>query len=550
MISERKKRIAEFLSALVFVFLFAEISYAVSVGHATLRNTQSNHALHPDGWLEPTYSALLSDIQYAWCGDQGAVTGTGPVQKFFFDCSSNQWIPYVSQAPFTPVFTPTFTPTGTLSPTLTPTPMGSPTPTNTPPTSLVTGLGTYSQDIHEWSSTSVKEFPYSAKFDGVTDDSGALNACILANSSVVLPAGTCLLAGPVTLKSGLRMTGQGMKATQFVLSGPTAGFVSDPNNIYMSQVILDAFSVTGNASTGNAFDFSNTSNEVYECSFSNLSIICGGRALYNPREFNNAYFNLQMSSWTNNVFEVAGGNTCSYKNLYVHNVPTNFFGYRLYNGGVLDSCNGMDTGGGSWGCFGQRIADGDPTNTQYQCLFNRCNLEAWNNYGAWLRYTGTALFNDCFFLPANGVTYTSSVYATDTSDIEFHGGVFNSCSGCTRTKLAEIACGSCAGPIISYGNNGVSQVDESGYAQTIQTLRTDNPAFITNSLLINYLSTLGLWVKGSASVTGTMAATSYSSGLTPTPGFSGPITVVPFPVASPVVLHFNGGILSVSTPAP
>ena len=418
---------------------------------------------------------------------------------------------------------------------------------------LLMGIGPSPGFIHTWVGISPKESPYNCKFDGVTDDTAGLRACFSAaislKSDVTLPKGNCFLSGPVTLSSGLKMVGQGMANTTFILGSNTAGFVSNPT-LYLSQVVLDSFGVTGNAYTGNAFDFSNTTSQVYECNFSNLQIISGNHAFYNPTEFNNSYKNLQMSSWNGNAFEVGGGNTCSYKNLYVHNVPTNFFGYRVYGGGLFEACNGIDTGGGSWGCIGQRTADGDFTNSQYQCVFNKCNFEAWSQYGLWLRYTGTAIFNDCSFIPANNVTYVCSVYATDTSDIEFHGGNFYGCSGCTRQKLSEVACGSCSGPIISYGNTGVSQVDEAGYAQTLQTITASNPAFITHSLLINYLSTLGLWVTGNAAVTGTVSASSYFSGPTPTPGFTGPITFLKSIVATPSVMQVNGGIITVSTPAP
>ncbi len=374
----------------------------------------------------------------------------------------------------------------------------------------VTALGAGSQAIHTWIPVSPKEYPYNAAFDGVTDDTAAVNSCLAANPSIILPYGNCLISGPVTaLTTGRKMVGQGMNNTTFILSGGTAGFVSNPGT-YSQNVVLEGFGVTGNASTGNAFDFSNTSSESYESSFSNLRIICGGHAFYNPKEFSNRYSNLSMSSWGANVFEVQGANTCSFTNLSAEYVASGFVGFRIYTGGTMNSCNGIYSGTGDWGRFGQATSLGDAQNTQYNVVFDNCNVEAFSNTGVAFSYTGNALFNGGVITPANSVTYSSSVWFNDTKDLEFHGTLFVAGSGDTRARLAEISSVSLSGFLGCFGSTGVSQIDKGGSLQSIPYIGSSYAAYLINAFNVNYLSTKGVYNSGND------AAASYSVGATPT----------------------------------
>jgi len=404
----------------------------------------------------------------------------------------------------TPTSTATLTATNTPTQTFTPTNTFTPTINATTQTEPVTALGTGSQAIHNWTAVSPMEYPYNAKFDGVTDDTAALRSCLAANPSIILPNGSSVISGPVTaLTSGRKMVGQGMNNTTFILSGGTAGFVSNPS-AYSQNVVLEGFGVTGNASTGNALDFSNTNSESYESSFSNLRIVCGGHAVYNPLEFSNQYANLHMTSWGANVFEVQGANTDSFTNLSIDSALSGFVGFRIYTGGTMTSCNGLYAGTGDFGRFGQATALGDSQNTQYNVVFNDCNVEAFSNTGVAFSYTGTAIFNGGTITPANSVTYSSSIWFNDTKDLEFHGTLFVPGSGDTRTRLAEIASVSLTGFLGCFGSTGVSQIDKASSLQAIPYISTIYGAYLTNTFNVNNLSTSAIYCNGAAAVTGAL----------------------------------------------
>lgn len=70
-------------------------------------------------------------------------------------------------------------------------------------------------------SYSVKDSVYGAKGDGVTDDSAAINAAILAASTsggtVYVPAGTYIIGSSIILRSNVAIVGDGFNATIFKL---------------------------------------------------------------------------------------------------------------------------------------------------------------------------------------------------------------------------------------------------------------------------------------------------------------------------------------------
>jgi len=89
-------------------------------------------------------------------------------------------------------------------------------------------------------------------------------------------------------------------------------------------------------------------------------------------------------------------------------------------------------------------------------------------------------------------------------------------------------------------------------ATTLRSLGPNNPSNLevpsncitfasTNAMDVNYLSTNGLWVNGNSSVTGIVAANSFSVGATPTAGISRTVTWLG-PQLTPTVTIYNGGL--------
>ena len=81
-----------------------------------------------------------------------------------------------------------------------------------------------------------------------------------------------------------------------------------------------------------------------------------------------------------------GGNTTTLQNCYVHNVAAGKVGYKLWSGGVLISCNGLDSGD-YWGEFGANN-DEDGFVSQYQVTLINCNIEDFAKIGTRFKYNG------------------------------------------------------------------------------------------------------------------------------------------------------------------
>jgi hypothetical protein len=105
---------------------------------------------------------------------------------------------------------------------------------------------------------SVKDFPYLAKGDGVTDDTAAFQSCMAANLNIYIPPGTYVVSAPLVLRTGHRVVGAGRTVTKlksavvldslFKTTATYVGFV------YMSDMELRGNGLTGASGNGHALN--------------------------------------------------------------------------------------------------------------------------------------------------------------------------------------------------------------------------------------------------------------------------------------------------------
>jgi hypothetical protein len=253
-----------------------------------------------------------------------------------------------------------------------------------------------------------------------SDYTNAIQRALQVPQDVYIPAGTWPISSAlnVLVNNGAnrRIYGEGMEVSVIqVIGANTDAFTVSSGAAYL-RITMEDLQISNSASsgTGNGVYFGGspggTGVLVYESIFKNVWCTVPGRAFYLPNVFSTQLVNCQGSSATSNVFELGGGTAVTLKGCYAHNVPTNHWAYRLYCGAFLDSCNGIDSGGGDWGCFGSSTADGDPFDQSFSMLLINCNIEDFNNNALYFRTDGYAKLIQCNFLAKAAGSYNSEIY--------------------------------------------------------------------------------------------------------------------------------------------
>lgn len=75
--------------------------------------------------------------------------------------------------------------------------------------------------------------------NGIADDRAAITAALAANTIVVLPAGTCLIASTVTIPSGKSLIGSGIGTTTLLASGPGINMVIMSDRSILKDMTID-----------------------------------------------------------------------------------------------------------------------------------------------------------------------------------------------------------------------------------------------------------------------------------------------------------------------
>ena len=273
------------------------------------------------------------------------------------------------------------------------------------------------------------------------DNSTAIQAALDDSGDVYIPPGTWTITSALTLSGyGRLIYGAGSEISIIQLSGAINGFYSTDEYL---RTTFRGFSVQGNSATLNGFYFPNGGADGYtfDCLFEDLYIYTGGRAIFLPKNFSCTFINVRGSSYNQNVFEVLGGPATSFVNCYAKQVPAGKCGYRIHGGASFYSCNGIDSPSNlnaRWGIFGQAVAQGDSTNTQYYIVMVGCNVEDWNDYGLEFRYDGLAnLVGGTFFAKASGTYDAAIIIHYNDKGFDLQNVTFAT-KGSTKTKLAQI----------------------------------------------------------------------------------------------------------------
>jgi hypothetical protein len=285
------------------------------------------------------------------------------------------------------------------------------------------------------------------------------------------------------------------------------------------RIAMEAFQVAGNSSTGNGIYFGPTT-LLNGSLFKNVLSIMGGRAFFLPKEFNTQLINCQGGSYNNNVFELQGGNTTKLQGCYALQVPSGKYGYRLYGGAFLDSCNGINAPfvggigtGGDWGLFGQDMAKGDATYSQYNVVMINCNVEDFNQDGVRFRYDGVAKITNCSFLAKSQGSYRCEIYveycnllvSVETTRITPKGG--------TRSKLSPIFADQ-GSNIFTALCESVVQIDVNGTLFTLPSLAVSYPAYLQFATHFNSLAAAQFYNHycGTVALSGGVATVALSPG--------------------------------------
>jgi len=201
------------------------------------------------------------------------------------------------------------------------------------------------------------------------------------------------------------------------------------------------------------------------------------------------------------VFELQGGNTTRLAGCYASQVPVGCYGYRLYGGGQLDSCTGIDTpAGGDWGLFGAATSKGDPVSMSFYLSMTNCDVEDFNNYGVRLRGTGYAKISGGSVLAKAVGTYAAEFYVEYSNNLIIIENVMVVSKGAMRTALAAIYMDADS-YIYVIGDNIDPQYDVAGAIYSLPRVISTYPGYLQRAVGINNLDVEQLYNRYAGTVT-------------------------------------------------
>lgn len=338
---------------------------------------------------------------------------------------------------------------------------------------------------------------YGADPSGSTDSTVAIQNAMTVGGDVYIPAGQYQITQPLNNKTqGRRIYGDGQYVSILRPSGAISTLVN-----WVPNIIIDGLAIWGDSTTLDGITQSPGSS-IYSSVFQNLFISTGGRAFYFFEEFSIQLINCHGSSANNNVFELQGGNTTHLVNCYAHHVPAGFYGYRLYCGAQLDSCNGLDNDdGGDWGLFGANPAAGDPTTSNFYVTLTNCNVEDFNNYGLRFRGAGYAKISGGAVQSKRTGTYQAEFYVEYTNNLLVIENVNITHGGATRGRKAAIYADH-SSYIMIIGNTVTPVCDVAGVVESLPCLQASVPTpFNKTALHVTNLDVDFLFNRYAGSVT-------------------------------------------------
>jgi hypothetical protein len=348
---------------------------------------------------------------------------------------------------------------------------------------------------------------YGADPTGLADSTAAVQTALNARQHVYIPAGTYLITSPLSnAVAGRRVYGDGPQTSILKPVGPISTLI---NSAPLNIVTMDNFGISGDSSTLDGITQA-AGTTLASSVFENIFVTVGGRAFYLFEEFSTQLVNCNASSYNNNVFELQGGNTTRLAGCYAVQVPAGYYGYRLYGGGQLDSCNGIDSpNGGDWGLFGAVASKGDPATMAYYVSMTNCNIEDFDNYGVRLRGTGYAKLSGGSFQAKATGTYQAELYVEYSNNLVIVENVMVVSKGAARARKAAIFMSGNSN-IFVVGNNFDPHYEVDGTLYSLPQIVSTYPGYLQRAVCINNLDVSQLYNRysgtavlagGSASVT-------------------------------------------------
>jgi hypothetical protein len=315
---------------------------------------------------------------------------------------------------------------------------------------------------------------YGAVGDGTTDDTAAMQAAIDTGRKVVMPAGTYKITTALHPASYDQVfEGEGIGRTVIVPTGAICGFVDSPSLTY-SRVVMRDFSITGANNTSHGIYFNKC---CYDSLFENMSIYCGGKAIYftwASNSFSYTLRNIHANSYNDNGIDIGGGTSVLLDNCYVHQIGANSVGYRIWAGAVMLSCNGIDSNSKYGAMFGANVGE-DGVDVYPTITMIGCNIEDFNTVGIYFKnvISWGQILGGSIVARATG-TFDCYIYfegASGVHDTELHN-VYCVTKGATMNKKAEIFVASGNSPVLVFGDFQ-TQYDKNGTLTNLPRLYTD-----------------------------------------------------------------------------
>lgn len=281
---------------------------------------------------------------------------------------------------------------------------------------------------------------YGATGDGSTNDTTALQAAIDAaaanNGSVYIPPGEYKHTTLLTITEGCRLiVGAGMENSVLKPTG-CSGFQVTSTGCAGTRFFLRDFGVTGDDSGAHHGIYVHSNScPLYQVAWDNLRITnMGGSGIYIDDMFSCVFSNIHIDNCGDHAFNMEGGRTVTMQGCYVHNVAAGKVGYKLWCGGTLIGCNGLDSGE-YWGEFGRLVAD-EGVDTQFNLILISCNIEDCEKIGIKCKYTGHMIAMHCNWLAASEGTYEYFVHIDASTSPNW----FRNCSFGSQGATRDVGC--------------------------------------------------------------------------------------------------------------
>jgi len=295
---------------------------------------------------------------------------------------------------------------------------------------------------------------YGAVGNGIADDTSSIQAMINDVGYFKLKKGIYKITNSLTIPNtaiafdkiygGINISDSQLLCVG--MSGKPA--IKLATNSQLARLNFENFKISGDCE--NAINLT-TSTNVYNTTFSNLTLESNGDCLVMRNDFSCKLTNVQVSSINGHGFNVDGLSAVNFDNCYAHNVGATKAGYRIKGSSVLIGCNGIDSGG-TWGWFGATVADDGYDSTANISLIG-CNIEDYDIRAIYCSYQSDLHISSSYFISKITGTYSEDIKFATTNNTVVLKNNTQTTKGSTYTSASRIVTNGFVGFISS--NNDV-----------------------------------------------------------------------------------------------